>query len=517
MLARRTLWSAALLATAGSPLQSQSLASRIDAILARPAFHRTSFGVEFRDVASGRALYRHNAELFFVPGSTTKVPTSASALQLLGANYRFHTKVYRTGPINADGTLDGDLVLVASGDPNLSGRIQPDGSLTFRDEDHSYGSSPGDRVAGDPLAVLRGLARQVGSRGIKRVGGRIRVDISLFPEGERELGTGVVISPIVVNDNLVDVVVTPSAQGSAVKVAALPATSYVTLVNHATTDAATSKPSLRWGSDVANSDGSRTITLEGSLPEGKPAAMITYPAAEPSRFAELAFADLLHEAGVVGAAALREDKPDWKALAASYDTDHMVAEHVSPPMTEAVKVILKVSQNLHASMMPYVLGALLAKKGTAEAGFDLIQGWEKAAGLDLSGQSQGDGAGGMAHFAPEFMVQLLIYMTHQKEFQAFYDALPVLGKDGTLVSIQTASPAAGHVHAKTGTFAEDDKVGHGLLVNGKGLAGYVDTKDGRRLAFTVYINNTHVASNDEVSQLVGQAAGEIAAAAYDAR
>src|SRR5207249_8972116 len=93
------------------------------------------------------------------------------------------------------GTLDGDLVLVASGDPNLSGRIQPDGSLGYENMDHSYGG-PDSRGLGDPLLVIKQLAQQVADKGIKRVKGRVIIDARLFPEGERELGTNVVLSPI---------------------------------------------------------------------------------------------------------------------------------------------------------------------------------------------------------------------------------------------------------------------------------------------------------------------------------
>ncbi len=62
-------------------------------------------------------------------------------------------------------------------------------------------------------------------------------------------------------------------------------------------------------------------------------------------------------------------------------------------------------------------------------------------------------------------------MAKQKDFQDFYNALPVLGRDGTLFDIQTASPAAGNVHAKTGTYAVNDPLNRRTFVTGKGLAG----------------------------------------------
>jgi len=192
-----------------------------------------------------------------------------------------------------------------------------------------------------------------------------------------------------------------------------------------------------------------------------------------------------------------------------------VAEHVSPPLSEEVKVTLKVSQNLHASMGPFLLGALLAHDGKAKAGFAEERRFLKEAGLDLSGASQSDGAGGSAHFTPDFMVHFLAYMAAQKDFPLYYAALPVLGRDGTLWNIQVSSPAAGHVHGKTGTYERDDLLNDLMMVDGKGLAGYLTTADGRRLAFAVYANNVAAGTDPEaVTRGVGQALGEIAVAAY---
>ncbi len=206
---------------------------------------------------------------------------------------------------------------------------------------------------------------------------------------------------------------------------------------------------------------------------------------------------------------------DLTKPAASYVPDQLVAEHVSPPLKEEIKVTLKVSQNLHASMTPLILAATLAPKGSDRTGFDLEHDFLTRAGLDLSGAQQGDGAGGNAHFSPEFMVSYLAYMSKQKDFQVFYNALPILGRDGTLFDIQPQSPAAGKVHAKTGTFSAYDPLNRRLLVTGKGLAGYMTTHSGEHLAFAIYVNNVSVPTEpDAVKRLTGQALGEIAATAY---
>ena len=154
-------------------------------------------------------MFALNGDKLFTPGSTTKLLTEGTALHLLGPDYRFHTFIYRTGEIDGKGKLKGDLVLVASGDPNLSNRMQPDGTLAFADEDHSYGGPDSRLIPGDPLIAMQEFAQADCGCGIKRVEGRVIVDVSLFPEGDRELGTGVVISPIAVNDNVIDVTIEP--------------------------------------------------------------------------------------------------------------------------------------------------------------------------------------------------------------------------------------------------------------------------------------------------------------------
>ncbi len=497
----------------------QRLDERINGILRRPEFRHAHFGFEFFSLDSGKPLYTVNEAQFFVPGSTTKLLTEGTALHLLGANYRFHTRVYRSGPI-ADGTLNGDLILVAGGDPNLSSRIQPDGKLAFENEDHSYGGQDSHGLPGDPLLVLHELVQQIANKGIHKIAGRVLIDASLFPEGDRELGTGVVLSPIVINDNLIDVIVTPGPQENApVSLSVAPRTAYVNIINKAVTGPAASRPDLNWSEETVNRDGSRSVTLTGSVPAGARPIMNAYPVPEPSRYAQTLLVEALHQHGIAVALSPRSDQADFKLLARDYTPDHLVAEHVSPPLSEEIKVTLKVSQNLHASMTPFLLGALLAHATSKvdQAGFDLENAFLTKAKLDLGSAAQGDGAGGSAHFTPDFMVQYLLYLRKQKDFSILYNALPVLGRDGTLAQIQVNSPAVGHVHAKTGTFSEYDALNRRLLVTGKGLAGYMDTKDGKQLVFALYINDVSVPLDPDATQrIVGQALGEIAAAAYDA-
>lgn len=501
--------------------QNSPLATRIQQVLDRPEFRHSSFGIEFYDLDAAKPIYRLNGDKLFTPASTTKLLTEGTALQVLGADYRFRTRIYRTGPVT-DGTLDGDLILVASGDPNLSGRIQSDGTLAYTNEDHAYAGSPDTKaVPGDPLAVIRELAKQVAQHRIRKITGRVLVDASLFREGTRELGTGIVVSPIVVNDNIVDVTIGPgTAVGSATTMQPSPETSYVRFVNQSTTAAAGSRPEIRWGSDVTNPDGTHTVTVTGTFPVGTAPILFAYGVPQPSRFAQIVLVEALRGAAIQADVPAISEAPDFQALAANYMPDNMVAEHISPQLAQEIKVTLKVSQNLHASMTPYVLGAIAghATSDWEQAGFNVEHDFLQRAGLDLSAASQADGAGGArsAFFTPDFVVSYLAYMAKQPNFQVFYNALPILGKDGTLWNIQTTSPAAGHVFAKTGTYGAFDMLNRDLMVTGKGLAGYTTTVEGRHLAFAIYANHVAVPSDDPeaTTKIVGQAVGEIAAIAY---
>ena len=486
---------------------------RIADVMARPDFAHASWGMEFYDLQSGKTLFAVNRDRLFVPGSTTKVVTMATALETLGPDHRFRTKVYRTGPI-VGGVLQGDLVLVASGDPNLSGRVRAAEPLPFIDQDHSYGGQP---LPDDPLTVIKAMAAQVAARGIRSVTGQVVVDASLFAEGARELGTRVTLSPLVINDNVIDLVVRPGASaGTAASVTVWPATPYLTVhANVATTDSGTA-PALRMVEDSTNRD-QRTLVITGSVPRGAPSnPRWVIPA--PSRFGEIVLADALRAAGVSVIPRLASRAVDAASLRSKYADSLLVAEHVSLPLIAEARVLLKTSQNLHASNFPLLLAALDARqgdaRGAARTGFDIASDLMKRNGLDTEGAVQGDGAGGDAYFSPAFMTRFLEMVWRRPYAATFKASLPTLGVDGTLAAIQKGSPAAGRVFAKTGTFSSYDPLNRRMIVHGKGLAGYFTSKGGREIAFAIYVNN--VAANvPDPTVLAGQALGEIASIAWE--
>src|SRR5712692_5166444 len=491
---------------------SATLAERIQKVMNRPEFLRANFGIKFVSLDTGKVLYSLNSNKLFVPASTTKLLTEGTVLAKLGADYRFHTRIYRTSPVDKKGKLKGDLILVASGDPNLSNRIRPDGTLAFVDEDHSYN---GPAVDGDPLAVIKQLAQQIAANGIRKIEGRILVDTTLFPDGPREGGTGVVMSSIMVNDNVIDLIVTPAAKsGDAATLVSTPQTSYIKFVGHVTTGPAESKSDLDISDPATNPDGTVTITINGTVPLGSQPTTAAAAVPSPTKFAQTVLTEAIAATGISIKPPKHAAPPDFPALAHLYTPENQIAEHVSLPLAEEAKVTLKVSQNLHAGMGPYLLGTLVAKnsKDPLQAGFATERTFLQDAKLDLSGISQGDGAGGdwADLFSPDFMCQYLTYWTTRPDYPVFFKALPILGKDGTLAKIQPGNPGAGHVFAKTGTFGSENRLNENLMLNGKGLAGYVITASGQKLVFAAYVNHVSLPPDTEAAQAVaGQALGEI--------
>ena len=510
-------------ARVGAAQSGSSLSAKLSEIAKRPAFVHATFGVAAYDLDAKRMVFGFNADQLFTPGSTTKLLTMGTALALLGADYRYHTPVYRTGPVN-NGVLEGDLVIVGSGDANLSGRIMGD-SLAFTNEDHSY-AGDGDstsRAIGDPLLVMREFAAQIAAKGIRRIDGRILVDQSLFPHGDRELGTDVVMSPIVVNDNVVDLLVRPGAKpGDPATIRVTPNLGLFTLANDVVTGAPRSASTLS-SAITRDSSGGVTVRVTGRYASDAAPSLMDVAVDDPAQLAVRGLTAALRDRGIAvrGGAPAAAGGVDFARLAADYADSTRVAEHVSLPLAQELKVTLKVSQNLHASIMPYVLGAVVGHtpgSGALQAGLNAEHDFLQRAGLDLMAAAQGDGAGGApgAFFSPAFIAQYLAYMASRADTAVFRGALPVLGRDGTLWNIDAQSPAAGKVFAKTGTYELFDPLNRRMIITGKGLAGYMTTSAGRRLAFAIYANRIPFPPNyhGDAALLVGQVLGEIAVAMW---
>jgi D-alanyl-D-alanine carboxypeptidase/D-alanyl-D-alanine-endopeptidase (penicillin-binding protein 4) len=495
--------------------QAGDLATTIQAIIKRPQFQGSRWGMTFRRFGSTQPLYALNADQLFVAASAAKVFTAGTAFSTLGSEYRFHTRVYRTGPVR-DGVLEGDLVLIAGGDLLISNRIRPGGMLDLPVPDHSYNLPNTMPIPGDPLVVIRNLARKVVAHGIRSISGRVLVDASLFHQAQEAIGVPgvkpVTISPMMINDNIIDVLVTPGSGVGAPGVLHIsPQTGYLQIENQVTTvhaDSSSVRP-LGFVNDLTNSDGTHTVTLVGDIPLNIPHLYCAYYIPDPVSFAELAFAEALR-------AEYGNTSPDFipganPLAGAQHDTARdLLAEHLSPPLREAVRVMLKTSSNLHTVMWIYDLGAISGHNSTdpktAYAG--LQSKLFASAGLS----SPANAATG--EYSPDFFVAFLSHMGRQPYFMSYHNALSIMGKDGSLAGVQVQSPAAGHVFAKTGTGLGSSATGPLLEA---GLVGYIQSPDRGWIAFAQLMDMpiSSPAALTSTANVVEEAMGEIATAVFE--
>lgn len=479
----------ALPAPAAPPgVKHPDLARRLDAVLDGPDYRHASWGALVVDAKTGDTVYERNPDAMLAPASVTKLFACAAALVAIGPDSTAETAVYRRGVL-VKGALRGDLVLVAAGDLTFGGRSK-DGKTVFRDKDHTYangGFGDTELTDTDPLAALDDLAKQVKAAGITRIDGEVMIDDRLFAR-TRGSGTGPdTVCPILVNDNVIDILVEPGAKaGDPAKVTARPTSDAYHMDAAVTTGGQASDVAIR-----LQQVGMNQFTVRGSVPVGGRPVVRIYPVDEPAIVARTMFIEALRRRGVAVAAPVL--RPNGYALPNrdEYAKLTKVAAFTSPPFRDAVAVTLKVSHNLYASTLPCLV-AVAKGHATVEAGLREQRKILKDLGVDVNQVSFGGGAGGAQadHVTPRAVVQLLQGMAKRKEWDAYKAALPILGVDGTLSeAVPADSPAKGKVFAKTGTLVWYDAANERLLLKSKALAGTMTTKAGTALHFALIVNN----------------------------
>ncbi|HXG11137.1 MAG TPA: D-alanyl-D-alanine carboxypeptidase/D-alanyl-D-alanine-endopeptidase [Gemmataceae bacterium] len=476
-------------------VKADDLASRIAAVIDGPDYKQARWGILVVDAQTGQTVYERDPDRLFLPASTTKLYSCAAALIALGPDYRFETPVYRRGPV-IKGRLLGDLILVASGDLTLGGRTGADGKMAFKDHDHTYANTPLGRAEvtdTDPLAGLKALARQVKAAGIDRVEGDVLVDDHLFA---RALGSGSgpgLLTPIIVNDNVIDVLITPGAkEGELAGVRMRPETGFVQMDAQVTT-VAEGRP-VRLDLEVV---GLQRFVVRGQIPLQSPPYVRIYPVDDPAAFARALFIETLRREGVIVTASPLQPPRAELPEKDRYNSLERVACFTSPPLSEAIKVTLKVSHNLYASTLP-LLVAVKNGKRTLPEGLRLQGKVLAELGVPVETISFAGGAGGANAdcVTPRATVQLLQAMARRPEYAVYRAALPVLGVDGTLAEAVAAdSPARGKVRAKTGTLFWQDLMNDRPLLRSKALAGTLTTAGGRELLFAMFVNDVPLPKN----------------------
>jgi D-alanyl-D-alanine carboxypeptidase/D-alanyl-D-alanine-endopeptidase (penicillin-binding protein 4) len=164
----------------------------------------------------------------------------------------------------------------------------------------------------------------------------------------------------------------------------------------------------------------------------------------------------------------------------------VLAEHLSPPLSEAIKAVNKESENLHAEMLLRTLGRVENNQGSLEGGLKALNAFAAQQVGIVPGEtyfSDGSGLSREDLVAPHAVVKLLLYLARSPHFQAYFDSLPVSGIDGTLAHRFSEDVLRGKIHAKTGSVEHVNT-----------LSGYMDLPSGKRLAFSIMTNNHPLAN-----------------------
>jgi D-alanyl-D-alanine carboxypeptidase/D-alanyl-D-alanine-endopeptidase (penicillin-binding protein 4) len=498
LAARRT--AAAQGATPEANGATAPLPDAITAIIEQPMYALARWGIHVADRQTGEAIYDLSSDERFLAASTTKLYPGAAALAAYGSDYRFETPVFRTGAIGADGTLAGNLILVASGDPTMGGRTTPDGHIAYTPFDHIYADvfpTLATLTPENPLAGLDDLARQVAAAGIQRVAGDVIIDARLFPPMEKD---GYILTPIWINDNLIDLSLTPGSIGDPAAVTWRPQTAAYRVQADVKTVAASEALDL---TVTAPSPG--VIALTGQLPVNVPHALQNFQVPDPPAFARTLLIEALGRAGVTVAATATGPNPDGQLPPpSSYAAADRVALLTSPPFAENIKLIFKVSMNQHADLLNFLL-ALKHGEQTFAAGLAQIPPFLRSLGLDPELVSLSDGRGNEYTdlFSPRTVSQLLQAMAGQPDFPAYFDALPILGVDGSEIdTVAPTSPVRGKAFAKSGTTVAGDVMNQRPLTMVRALAGYLTAQSGRELIFAIYVSDVPLADTLDVLTVI---------------
>ncbi len=465
----------------------RGLDRRIESILGSSEARRGFWGIEVVRASDGKILYARDPDHLFLPASNMKLFTTAAALEKLGPDFVFRTTVESDARPDPDGRV-GDLYLVGRGDPNLSGRVLPYRLKTERGQ-------PAD-------AALESLADQIVSEGIHEVIGNVVADDSYFvfePYGpnwaEEDVvwGYGAPVTALAFNDNALTLRVQPgTAAGEPARVSTEPVADYYQLKSLVLTAAAGATKHIL----IERAAGSTELDVWGQIPlgssDGDGDGEETLAIADPPRLAGELFRRALERRSIAVRGevrvqhftpfetAARRDAASGPSSATPPAPRPVLALHGSLPLGEDVKLINKVSQNLHAEMLLRTLGKQVKNEGSRQAGLSVLEDFGDLAGVKKAEIHFADGSGlsREALVAPRAVVKLLEFMARSPRFGTFLDSLPVAAVDGTLAERFHHTAVEGHVHAKTGT-----------LKHVNALSGYMDLPSGERLAFSMSGNN----------------------------
>ena len=419
--------------------------------------HRGYLAVRLSDGGETEVIEALNADRLFVPASVLKVVTVAAALEHLGADYRWLTRLTSRGA-TAGAALDGDLVIEPGGDPTWSEEFFDGG-------------------AAEPLAAL---ADQVRARGITRISGDLVVDASRFPGrphptdrafGDLPYRHGTPTAGLAVDDATITVRVAPGS--SLGEPASVRAPDGVEVINLTTTvgrgrhGAGTVDFVPVWGAD--------TLLLRGEYPISEAPFVVSASDPAPERRAARRLREALGVAGVT----VEGDVRLQSQLVAVPDPVSALGELRSRPLEDVLERILTESHNWSADMLTLTLALEVAGSGRFEDGVEVISDFVTGL-LDDAAKAQtslliwdGSGLSSSNLVTPATVVRVLAHTLEQPWGGTVIDALAG-PNEGTLAAWPRLPPVA----AKTGT-----------LRHTVALAGILDPGSQTPVIFCYFVNH----------------------------
>jgi D-alanyl-D-alanine carboxypeptidase/D-alanyl-D-alanine-endopeptidase (penicillin-binding protein 4) len=373
----------------------------------------------------------------------------------VGWDFRYETTMLATGPVT-DGVVEGDLVVVGSGDPSIGGR----GGADF-------------------AAWIEALK----SAGVRRIAGRVVADDDALEEPRPQLAwtwddlgypTGALFGALNFAENQMEVTVNPNATAGDAPVLSMDASAWRRPLRNRAVTGEPGSPQLLW---PEQRPGEPFLTIAGWIPAGAQPARLRVSAGNPTFWFATSLRSALVGAGIdVGGEAYDIDD---LAIERGRPVPTVLYTHRSATLAELAQPMLKDSINLYgeAALRLNTASGVLPTNDAALDGLRArLGGWTIPA--DAWQIVDGSGLSRRNAVAPEVILAILRRMHDTSPASPWMTALPVAGRDGTLAGRMQGTPAQDAVRAKTGTMS-----------NIRSLAGYARTRDGETLAFTIMADN----------------------------
>jgi D-alanyl-D-alanine carboxypeptidase/D-alanyl-D-alanine-endopeptidase (penicillin-binding protein 4) len=437
---------------------ARALANDLDHIFTAPLMEHGLWGVEVKSLETGEVVYSLNPRKLVMPASNMKILTLAAAAEVLGWDYQFRTTLASAARVQ-DGALKGDLIVIGSGDPTINSR--------------------GNHAS----AVFDGWAAALKTAGISRIDGAIVGDGSAFDAATLgqgwawdylQYGYAAPIGALEYDEDTALLTIQPGAKPGDPAVLSLTPGSGLRLDNRTITGDPQSPASI----EFERPPNDAVLVVTGSIAGDAQPASREVAVVNPAVYFAQAVKDALIARGIAvsGEAVDASDHPY-----SIPEGTPPLAVSVSPPVRDIATVMMKVSQNLYAETLLKAVGAAKNGRGTAEAGRaaaqEIFRAWGVAPGSYV--QVDGSGLSRYDYVTADMIVAVLEHMYRDpRHHEAFASTLPIAGKDGTIASRMKNTRAAGNALAKTGSIA-----------NVRALSGYVRTRDGQTLAFSMLANS----------------------------